>query len=130
MDPTPPPLIYLDTSVISHLEQEDAPDKMADTLRFWDQVKAGRYAIALSDVTLAELEQNTEPKRGKLLGHLQGLKYSRITLTEEISALANMLVEHHVLTETNLNDRLHIACSIIGTCDIVSNHRQSRWLER
>lgn len=29
--------IYLDTSVISHLMQEDVPEKMADTLKLWDR---------------------------------------------------------------------------------------------
>ena len=27
--------VYLDTSVISHLMQEDVPEKMADTLKLW-----------------------------------------------------------------------------------------------
>ena len=29
--------IYLDTSVISHLDQQDAPEKMASTLSFWEK---------------------------------------------------------------------------------------------
>ena len=31
--------VYLDTSVISHLLQEDVPEKMADTRRLWDMFK-------------------------------------------------------------------------------------------
>jgi hypothetical protein len=29
--------IYLDTSVISYLQQEDAPERMKDTLALWEQ---------------------------------------------------------------------------------------------
>jgi predicted nucleic acid-binding protein len=29
--------IYLDTSVISYLQQEDAPERMKDTLALWKQ---------------------------------------------------------------------------------------------
>jgi len=32
--------IYIDTSVISHLDQHDAPEKMADTLAFWEKARA------------------------------------------------------------------------------------------
>ena len=31
--------IYLDTSVISYLHQEDAPEKMRDTLKLWEILK-------------------------------------------------------------------------------------------
>ena len=27
--------VYLDTSVVSYLQQEDAPDRMAETLKLW-----------------------------------------------------------------------------------------------
>ena len=32
--------VYLDTSVISHLLQEDVPEKMADTRQLWEIFKA------------------------------------------------------------------------------------------
>lgn len=31
--------IYLDTSVISYLQQEDAPEKMRDTLDLWSKIE-------------------------------------------------------------------------------------------
>jgi predicted nucleic acid-binding protein len=121
MDPTQPPLIYLDTSVISHLEQEDAPDKMADTLRFWEQVKAGKYRCAISEVVTREILANTEPKRAQLLDRLNEVQLDRIQLTGEVKALAQKFVENQILTETSYDDCCHIACSIIGKCDIISS---------
>ncbi|GAB6172395.1 hypothetical protein JCM15765_18730 [Paradesulfitobacterium aromaticivorans] len=47
--------IYLDTSVISHLEAEDTPEKMQDTLQFWQELKNGKYIVTISDLTIAEL---------------------------------------------------------------------------
>ncbi|MDR3586035.1 MAG: hypothetical protein P4L59_12040 [Desulfosporosinus sp.] len=35
--------IYLDTSVISHLEAEDTPEKMQDTVDFWQELLKGQY---------------------------------------------------------------------------------------
>lgn len=31
--------IYLDTSTISHLDAQDTPEKMSDTLRLWNRIK-------------------------------------------------------------------------------------------
>ncbi len=33
--------VYLDTSVISHLDQQDAPEKVADTLKLWSMFENG-----------------------------------------------------------------------------------------
>ncbi len=33
--------VYLDTSVISHLLQEDVPEKMADTRQLWECLRMG-----------------------------------------------------------------------------------------
>ena len=47
--------VYLDTSVISHLNQEDVPEKMADTKKLWDIFKEGTFGVYLSTVTLEEI---------------------------------------------------------------------------
>jgi len=39
--------IYLDTSVISHLQATDTPEKMADTLLLWEDIKAGIYEVVI-----------------------------------------------------------------------------------
>jgi predicted nucleic acid-binding protein len=41
-------MLYLDTSVISHLFADDTPDKMEDTIRFWDDCIREKYAIFIS----------------------------------------------------------------------------------
>lgn len=51
--------IYLDTSVISHLKQDDAPDKTQDTLKLWEDIKQGsrpmnRYDIVSKAVVILE----------------------------------------------------------------------------
>ena len=39
--------IYLDTSVISHLQHEDVPEKMQDTLSFWRMLESDRYEVEI-----------------------------------------------------------------------------------
>jgi predicted nucleic acid-binding protein len=113
------PLIYLDTSVISYLEQEDAPEKMADTRLFWEQVKAGDYDVAISRVTLQELEQCAEPKRTVLFRHLNDISYLRIERNNEIEVLAQQFIKQNILTVKSIDDCRHIACSIIYNCDMI-----------
>jgi len=36
--------IYFDTSVISHLQADDVPEKMEITKKFWDEVKLNNCA--------------------------------------------------------------------------------------
>lgn len=35
--------VYLDTSVISHLMQDDVPEKMADTKRLWKMFRDNKF---------------------------------------------------------------------------------------
>jgi predicted nucleic acid-binding protein len=113
------PLMYLDTSVISHLEQDDALEKMIQTRMFWEKAKAGEFAIAVSEVTLQEIEQCNEPKRSKLFNHLNEVPYSFIERTGEIDTLAEKFIENHILTAKSLDDCRHIACSIVHNCDMI-----------
>jgi predicted nucleic acid-binding protein len=48
--------IYLDTSVISHLDQQDAPERMAETRKLWEKIKAGEYEVVIANVARAEIE--------------------------------------------------------------------------
>ncbi len=53
--------VYLDTSVISHLMQEDVPEKMADTRQLWEMFQAGKYDVYLSTVTLRNCRKIKSP---------------------------------------------------------------------
>lgn len=47
--------IYLDTSVISHLQQEDVPEKMKETMELWEQFKTrDDIEIIISDLVIRE----------------------------------------------------------------------------
>ncbi len=55
--------IYLDTSVISYLDQQDAPERMRETQEIWQLFKAGRYDIYISDVVVYEINRCSSEKR-------------------------------------------------------------------
>lgn len=111
--------IYLDTSVISHLTAEDTPDKMADTLVLWEELKQGKYTAVISNITVEELEQCYEPKRSLLIDFIRQIKIELITQNPEVDALANEYITNEVLKQKSYDDCLHIACAVISNCDFI-----------
>jgi len=111
--------IYLDTSVISYLDQQDAPDKMADTLKLWEQIRLGKYEAVISDVALDEIAQCDEPKRSVLERYLAGVPFTAVAVNMEAQDLAKQFIDNHVLTNKSVDDCRHIACAMLYGCDMI-----------
>ena len=85
--------VYLDTSVISYLDQQDALEKMKDSQNVWKKIKNGEYDIFISDIVLRELgDCKDEAKRDKLFNHLSEIKYNLITVDDSIVCLAEKII--------------------------------------
>ena len=67
--------VYLDTSVISHLVQEDVPEKMTDTRRLWEMFRDNKFNVYLSTVTLEEIAECPEPKKTQLIQYLRQIHF-------------------------------------------------------
>ena len=111
--------VYLDTSVISYLMQEDVPEKMSETLKLWDMFKVGKYDVYLSTVTLQEIDNCPEPKRTELFKHLEEIDYTPIEITEDMSEVAQQLIDMGILTQKSYDDCQHIASAVIYGCDCI-----------
>ena len=98
--------VYLDTSVISHLMQEDVPEKMADTLKLWDMFKEGKYDVYLSTVTLEEVSDCPEPKRSKMYDYLEQIDYTPIEITDDMSNIAQQIIDMGILIGTDFSEGL------------------------
>ena len=113
------PKIYLDTSVISHLEQTDVPDKMNDTLLFWQQIKQGNYDTYISSVVVDEVMKNREPKQSLFLEHLAAIDYTMLPIDESVHLLARKFIENGILREKSIDDCYHIALAMRHDCDAI-----------
>jgi predicted nucleic acid-binding protein len=111
--------IYLDTSVISHLAAEDTPEKMHDTLDFWQELKRDSYKVTISDLTIAELTKCPEPKRTLLFEHLSIINYDEAQETQETIALADDYLKQGVLNPKSRDDCRHIAIVTIFECKYI-----------
>jgi predicted nucleic acid-binding protein len=111
--------IYLDTSVISHLDAPDVPDKEADTKRLWEEIKAGIFESFISPVVVEELERCAEPKRSTLQEQLRAIRYTLLQETDEVLTLASRYVEARIMRKKSIDDCRHIAYSCIYDCDML-----------
>ena len=111
--------LYLDTSVISHLKQDDTPDKMTDTLNLWRDIEHGKFEIYLSEVTLDEIGRCTEEKLSVLSRHLKSIDYTLLSGSDEIVRVANQIINLGILTQKSFDDCLHIAHAVVYGCDCI-----------
>ena len=112
--------VYLDTSVISYLDQQDAPEQMQETREVWELIKAGYYDVFISDVVLRELgDCKEEEKRNQLIGHLSEINYNLVMVDDAVVQLAEKIVANGVLRQKNIDDCQHIAAAILSDCDII-----------
>ena len=111
--------VYLDTSVISYLSQEDAPERMEDTLELWKDFVNGKYEIYLSQVTIDEIEKCSEPKRSMLYDYLSDIEYTKLEINEEIVELAQKIIDMSILKPKSYDDCQHIAAAVVNACDCI-----------
>lgn len=111
--------IYLDTSVISYLQQEDAPERMKDTLELWKDFVKGKYDICLSRITLDEIAKCPEPKRSLMYDYLSDIDYTRLEINQEVLELAQRIIDMNILTQKSFDDCQHIAVAVVNECDCI-----------
>ncbi len=113
--------IYLDTSVISYLDQQDSPEKMQETHIFWDMLKLGSYEVYISGIALFEISRNILEKKQKLFRYISQIDHIAINETQKSETLAEKYIEYAVLTEKSLIDCRHIALASIHECDYIAS---------
>lgn len=111
--------IYLDTSVISHLDAPDAPGKMADTIRLWKDICAGLYDVCISDLTNTEIAACPEPKKAFMISKLAEIEYTELAQNSESSQLSDLYFSAGGLPPKSKEDAQHIAIATVYDCDII-----------
>lgn len=111
--------VYLDTSVISYLDQQDAPEKMKETQEAWEILKSNEYEIIVSSIALSEIQECNEEKYQILIDYLAELDYEEYIADEETNELASLVIKERILTPKSKDDALHIASAILSGSDII-----------
>ena len=111
--------IYLDTSVIGCLFDDDRPQEQEITHRLWAEMLSGTFDVHISSVALRELNKCHEPKRSALFERAAQLHAVLLDETAETFTLAKEYVRSGVLSSKNFDDCLHIACAVVARCDFL-----------
>lgn len=117
------PLIYLDTSVVSYIDQPDTPEREAVTLKFWDAARAGAFDLVLSDVTLDEVKNCPEPKRSSMLTFLRTFTCKSVISegNTEITTIIDAINKQGILPKRCVEDTRHIAVAVYEGCDVLAS---------
>jgi len=115
--------VYLDTSVISFVYADDAPEKQSITKEFF-AVYFDKYDVSISSVVLAEIENTRdEALRKKLLGVVEKHDIPVMDIAEKdqetIYALANKYVKAKIIPANKFDDAVHIAICAYYNFDIL-----------
>jgi predicted nucleic acid-binding protein len=111
--------IYLDTSVISYLDQPEREEKWEESHTLWDIIKSDTYNVYISDVTIEEIQKCEETKRSVLFKYLAEINYTKLVITEETENLAEKIISNKILKRKSYDDCLHIASAVISECDMI-----------
>ena len=111
--------IYLDTSVVSYLDQPDRQERYRETHAFWEKLKAGAYELVMSDVTFRELYRCEDEKKNRLLKLLAEVTFITVSEDEAVVSLASKLIEFGILPQKCFDDCLHIAYAVTTDCDAI-----------
>jgi len=111
--------VYLDTSVISYLLQEDVPEKMADTQKLWEMFQNGLFDVVLSTLTLKEISMCAEPKKSYMMDALNRIEFTTVDIDNEAWDVAQQIVDMGILTKKSLDDCQHIGAAVVNECDCI-----------
>ncbi|MBI3500174.1 MAG: PIN domain-containing protein [Bacteroidetes bacterium] len=107
--------IYIDTSVIGGYFDEEFEES---SKKLFDEFKAGKKTMIISDVTLKELED--APVRVRSLLDTVSDKHKEIVLLDdEARELANHYLKEKIVTEKSLADTRHIAIASVNRADVL-----------
>ncbi len=109
--------LYLETSVWNFYFADDAPEKKAVTLQFFERVKQGHYDIFISEVVLTEIARASEEKMNILLALIGNCSPTRLALTEEALALSNQYLDSGILPPRAVDDARHAAIATVYEMD-------------
>ncbi|GHV23853.1 hypothetical protein AGMMS49959_18390 [Planctomycetales bacterium] len=118
------PIVYLETSIINYLFDDDKPEKQHDTWRLWNEIKTGKYDVVISDAVVSEIEDcppDFGEKKKKMRDEINRIEYNEIEVLEmaEAIALANAYINAGGLPPSCKMDALHIAAATLANCDYI-----------
>ena len=111
--------IYLDTSIISFIYADDAPD-FRDLTRDFFENSSSEYDLFISEVVILEITKTTdEVLKAKMLEAIHKYNIAKLEYDETIDEIAEMYLATGIIPEKKIEDALHIAYTTYYEIDIL-----------
>jgi predicted nucleic acid-binding protein len=114
------PKVYLDTSVISHLFQDEKPEAKGYTLEFWDKIKNGEFEVFISQIVLDEIGKASNEKSRLMMAAVNEIKCLSVPLSKETYLLSEYIISQKILPKSSFYDSVHVAAAITASCDYLA----------
>jgi predicted nucleic acid-binding protein len=109
--------LYLETSVWNFCFADDAPEKQAATLQFFELVKQEAYDIFVSNLVFQEIADAPARKRELLLHLTTQYRYEELEINQAVLQLTNQYLAHGALPVTAEIDATHAAVATVYELD-------------
>ena len=111
--------IYLDTSVISFLFADDAPDFKNITIDFFEKY-INDYDLYISEIVILEINKNqNDTLKNDMMNVISKYNIKMLDYNEEINNIAKKYIENMIIPEKKIEDALHVAYVTFYEIDIL-----------
>lgn len=117
-------LVYLETSVWSHLFHDETPDFQRATVELLARAAAGSFEPMISTVVLDEVSRASTERREQLLNAIAEHSPAVLRVTPEVTTLAERYVGAGVLPRREFVDALHVAVATVYELDVLVSWNQ------
>jgi predicted nucleic acid-binding protein len=113
------PKIFLETSVFNFVFYDKEPEKQADTIKLFQEIKDGKYRPFTSKYVTDEIDDASFEKRERMLNLIDGHNVYVLKKSKEITRLAEVYVSEGIIPKKHDTDALHIATATVNDLDII-----------
>lgn len=104
--------IYLDTSAISALVDNELPSRIKTTKRLVSNISAGRITAVISNVVLEELEKSPPDIQNTVMGAIKNLPMEIVRENDESFRLFTLYKNEKVVRNKATIDLRHLAVAV------------------
>jgi hypothetical protein len=112
--------LYIETSVWNFLFADDAPEKMRDTILFFDRIAGSEdYELYISELVNAEIDDAPEHIKNMLRDEIEKLEPEELEITVEARNLAGKYAEANLVPQKAYRDLIHLAVATVNNMDFL-----------
>ena len=98
---------------------ENEREAQVDTVKLFEEIKAGKYQAFTSVYTIEELMKATETKRKKMIAIIEDYGIKALERSKEAEGLAHVYLDDGIIPKSSYTDALHIAIATVNDIDMI-----------